>query len=68
LHNESTAVRSSAVFGLGAFPEDIVMRELEDVLNNDPYSYYSKYEDKVKHPIREDAKRTIEKLKAKMKK
>ena len=67
LHDKESEVRRRAVGGLGAFPEEEVIRELEEVSKNDPYSYYSEYEKKTKYPVRVGAKRTIEKLKTKMK-
>ncbi len=67
LHDKDERVRSSAVYGLGAFPEISVMRELEEIAKSDPYSFYNKFTNKTEYPIREDAKRSLEKLKAKMK-
>ena len=67
LHDKNIDVRSSAVYGLKAFPEDMVLRELEEVAKNDPYSFYSTYEKKMTYPIREDATKSIKKIKEKMK-
>ncbi len=66
LRDEDIDVRSSAVFGLRAFPDDTVLRELEKVAASDSYSYYSTYEKKMIYPIREDALRSVEKIKEKI--
>jgi HEAT repeat protein len=66
LNDKDMDVRSAAVYGLAAFPDETVIKSLEEVAKSDPYSFYSKYENKVKYPIREDAKRTIEKIRNKM--
>lgn len=59
LHDKTINVRSSAVYGLGAFPENDVVTELEKIRKDDPY--FSKYS--KKYPIREDAQKAIEKIK-----
>jgi hypothetical protein len=63
LHADHLETRLRAVHGLGAFPEDDVISELEKVSKTD--SAYSKHSSK--YPVREAAKRNIEKLKAKKK-
>jgi hypothetical protein len=67
LSDKDIDVRSAAVEGLGAFPDEGVIKSLEEVAQHDPHSYYSKYEKKMKYPIREDAVKTIEIIKTKMK-
>lgn len=63
LHDSDVDVRSRAIFGLGAFPDETVIKELEKAAINDPY--YSEYE--KGYPLRDDAKKSIEKIKAKLK-
>lgn len=64
INDKDSDVRLSIVYGLGAFPDEIVLRKLEDIANNDPYlTKYSK-----KYQIREEAKKSIKKIKAKLNK
>ena len=64
LHDKDMDIRSASVYGLGAFPESIVLEKLEEVAKKDPlYSKYSKT-----FLIREDAEIVIKKIKEKMKK
>jgi hypothetical protein len=64
LNDKDADARSSAVFGLSAFPEDKVIKALEEVAKSDPY--YPNYE--KGYPLRNEAKKSIDKIKAKMRK
>lgn len=66
LHDADVDVRSRAVYGLSAFSEEIVIRELEEVSRNDPYLYYNKYSKRTEYPVRDSARRSVEKLKSKI--
>ena len=65
LQDKDTGIRRQAVYGLKAFPEEDVVKALEDIAKNDPYEFH--YEQKTEHPIREEALWSIEKIKEKMK-
>lgn len=63
LKDKDVDVRSRAIYGLAAFPDDAVINDLESVAKSDPY--YSEYE--KRYPLREEADKSIEKIKTKIK-
>lgn len=65
LNDEDIDVRSIAVSGLESFPDDEVVKKLEKVAEEDPYSYYSKRKNINKYPIRKDAQNILERIKMK---
>ena len=67
LRDKDIDIRSAAVYGLKAFPEEDVIKALEDVAKNDPWAFSTKFDPEIRYPIREDALRSIEKIKEKMK-
>lgn len=63
LHDKTIEVRLRAVYGLGAFPENAVLGELEKIIKDDS-GYFKEFQE---YPVREEAQRAIEKIRPQLK-